>query len=608
MSQPTFNRFKTFSLRNSLLLLSVIITAACSGGGGGGGAAPTTAASPTLTFSSVKIFRFTWTDVDDATFYRLLENPDGTSGFSQIGADITAGAQNIDHVVPLYARINAQYILQSCNASGCTDSATVSVSGSLVASIGYAKASNTETNDEFGRAVSLAADGNTLAVGAYGEGSNATGINGDATDNSATAAGAVYVFSRNAANWSQQAYVKASNTGASDRLGYAVSLAADGNTLAVAAYGEDSNATGINGDATDNSATAAGAVYVFSRNGSNWSQQAYVKASNTGANDLFGRAVSLAADGNTLAVGAYGEDSNATGINGDATDDSAPTAGAVYVFSRNGSNWSQQAYVKASNTGANDWFGRAVSLAADGNTLAVAAYREDSNATGINGDATDNSTSNAGAVYVFSRNGANWSQQAYVKASNTETNDEFGRAVSLAADGNTLAVAAYGEDSNATGINGDATDNSATAAGAVYVFSRNGSNWSQQAYVKASNTGANDLFGRAVSLAADGNTLAVGAYGEDSNATGINGDATDDSAPTAGAVYVFSRNGSNWSQQAYVKASNTGANDRLGYAVSLAADGNTLAVAANGEGSNATGINGDATDNSAPTAGAVYLY
>src|SRR5262245_24489491 len=110
---------------------------------------------------------------------------------------------------------------------------------------------------------------------------------------------------------------------------------------------------------------------------------AYVKASNTGAGDQFGSSVALSADGSTLAVGAWLEDSVAAGIGGNQADNSAPAAGAVYLFTRSGTTWSQQAYVKASNTGANDWFGSSVALSADGSTLAVGASREDSAATGI---------------------------------------------------------------------------------------------------------------------------------------------------------------------------------------------------------------------------------
>ena len=386
------------------------------------------------------------------------------------------------------------------------------------------KASNTEANDHFGYSVALSGDGNTLAVGVRYESSNATGIDGNQADNSAGGAGAVYVFTRSGSTWSQQAYVKASNTEIGDQFGFSVALSGDGNTLAVGAYTEDSNATGINGNQADNSASSSGAVYVFTRSGSTWGQQVYVKASNTDANDAFGYSVALSGDGNTLAVGAYGE---------------ASYVGAVYVFIRSGSTWAQQAYVKASSSEASDWFGTSVALSGDGNTLAVGAFGEDSNATGVNGTQADNSASNAGAVYVFTRTGSAWSQQAYVKASNTEADDTFGMSVAMSGDGNTLAVGARQEHSNATGIGGNQADNSALYSGAVYVFTRSGSTWTQQAYVKASNSGLNDRFGTSVALSGDGNTMAVGAYREGSNATGINGDQTNNSAGASGAVYVY---------------------------------------------------------------------
>ena len=140
------------------------------------------------------------------------------------------------------------------------------------------------------------------------------------------------------------------------------------------------------------------------------------------------------------------------------------------MFSRNGTTWTQQAYVKASNTGENDWFGRNISLSGDGNTLAVGALTEDSNATGIGGDDDNNLATDSGAVYVFSRSGTSWAQQAYVKASNTEVDDYFGTNVSLSRDGNTLAVGATGEDSNSKVINDVGTDTGANVSGAVYLY------------------------------------------------------------------------------------------------------------------------------------------
>jgi len=271
-------------------------------------------------------------------------------------------------------------------------------------------------------------------------------------------------------------------------------------------------------------------------------QEAYFKASNLGVSRAFGYSVALSADGATFAVGAYMERSNATGVNGKRARNISDLSGAVYVFTRTDSVWSQQAYIKASNTGEGDLFGTSVTLSADGGTLAVGAESEDSNATGVNGNQADNSASDSGAVYVFTRTGSAWSQQAYVKASNTGAVDTFGRSVALSGDGSTLAVGADSEDSNASGINGNQADNTREGSGAVYVFTRTGSVWSQQAYVKASNTGAGDWFGHSVALSADGETFAAGAYAEASNASGINGNQTADNAEElTGAAYAFAR-------------------------------------------------------------------
>jgi hypothetical protein len=145
----------------------------------------------------------------------------------------------------------------------------------------------------------------------------------------------------------------------------------------------------------------------------------------------------------------------------------------------------------------------------------------------------------AGAIYVFTRSGSTWSQQAYVKASNTDGADSFGSSVSLSADGNTAAVGATGEACSATGVDGDQNNNGAPYSGAVYVFSRSGTTWSQQAYVKATNTDGDDIFGGTLGLNGSGKTLAVGAANEQSNATGIDGNQTDNSAPSSGAAYVY---------------------------------------------------------------------
>jgi len=198
-------------------------------------------------------------------------------------------------------------------------------------------------------------------------------------------------------------------------------------------------------------------------------QQAYLKASNTEAGDLFG---SVAVSGDTVVVGAAFESSNASGVDGNQNNNSASESGAAYVFVRGGTSWTQQAYLKASNTGGpgefptGDQFG--FSVAVSGDIVVVGAFYESSNATGVNGNEKDNSAYASGAAYVFVRNGTNWSQQAYLKASNTDQGDGFGGSVAVS--GDTAVVGAHSEASGATGVNGDQSDNSAFLSGAAYVY------------------------------------------------------------------------------------------------------------------------------------------
>ena len=483
----------------------------------------------------------------------------------------------------------------------------------------YIKPSNTRSGGQFGAggtllgdSVAVSGDGNTMAVGSPMESSGAKGINGNqAADDSAYDAGAVYVFVRNGNTWRQQAYVKASNARHSSDFGYIVRLSGDGNTMAVSAYFESSNATGINGNQIDDSIPQAGAVYVFTRNGTTWAQQAYIKASNTGEagkgdeiadGDQFGFSLALSGDGNTLAAGAIAEDSNAAGINGDQSNNSVQSAGVVYVFGRTGAAWAQQAYVKPNNPSGGDLFGYAVSLTADGNMLAVGSFDE---------DGPDDKSNGTGAVYVFGRTGTTWAQQAYLRASNAEAGDSLGVSVAISLDGNTIVSGALDEDCLCTGANPGGGDNDRAednSAGAVYVFVRNGAAWTQQAYIKPSNAGKEDWFGSRLAMSGDGNTIVVGTQLEDSGAKGINGNQKDESAQESGAVYIFTRTGTTWAQQYYVKGSNAEAFDEFGSSISVSRDGKLVAVGARNEASSAKGINGNQADNSASESGAVYLF
>lgn len=509
--------------------------------------------------------------------------------------------------------------------AGAEDQGTGGEAGNVFRQTAYIKSSNTGFGDEFGgggtllgNAVALSADGATLAIGAPYESSGSSGIDGDRDDESVYGAGAVHVYVSDAGAWREQAYVKASNPGLIDNFGYMIALSGDGDTMAVAAPYEASEATGIDGDQSNDSIPQAGAVYVFGRSGETWAQQAYIKASNTGEpgvgnelgdGDQFGFGLALSADGSTLAVGAISEDSAGTGVGADQSDNSALSAGAVYVYSRTGDAWEQQAYIKTSNAGGGDLFGYSVALSADGNVLAATAYDEDGSLAGTN-EFQDDEVFGTGALYIFLRDGDTWTQQAYLKPSNSERNDAFGVAVVISADGNTVAGTALDEDGMTTGVNStpqpDMEINLST--GAVYLFTRDGDGWSEQAYIKASNTGVNDTFGARLALSGDGGTLAVGAQLEDSAGQGVDAVQDDDSAQEAGAVYLFTREGSSWTQSAYVKGSNTEAFDEFGSSLALNGDGTLMAAGARGEDSGATGIDAEQEDNSAFESGAVYLF
>ncbi len=429
----------------------------------------------------------------------------------------------------------------------------------VLGQLDFLKAHNAGEEDIFGDQVALSGD--TVVVAGWGEDGSATTIDG-ADDDNAPSAGAAYVFVRKsgADEWQQQAYLKASNGEGGDKFGSDVAI--DGDTIVVGAENEDG---------VSNLKSTSGAAYVFVRNGTTWTEQQVLRASDAAIGDWFGSDVAISGD--TIVVGAWKENQ-------------------AFVFTRSGDVWTQQQILTGSNTESGDSFGRDVTI--DGDTIVVGAFAEASAATGVNGDETDNSAGangGAGAAYVFLRENGTWTQQAYLKASNTDAGDQFGGKLSLS--GDTLSVGAYHERSNATGVDGDQTNNSSVDAGAVYVFVRNGSVWSQQAYLKASNTGSQDQFGSNISLS--GNFLVSAASGEDGEG--------EDFASGSGAVYAFVREGSTWSQFAYLKASNLDADDWFGRDLGLS--GTRMVVGAFYEDSDPAL---DESDNSLTHSGAAYVF
>jgi len=472
----------------------------------------------------------------------------------------------------------------------------------------------TQMSDFFGAAVAVS--GNTVVIGAPYEDSSTTGVNSDPNE-SASNAGAVYVFVRSGGVWTQQAYLKPADVGstqAGDVFGYSVAISGD--TIVVGAPYEDSSTTGVNGIPNE-SASGAGAAYVFTRSGGVWTQQAYLKPAAVGSSqrgDRFGFSVAISED--TIVVGAPSEDSTVTGVN--ATPNDSGTffpdtgylfdSGAAYVFTRSGSTWTQQAYLKPAAVGSTqmaDSFGHAVAISGD--TVVVGAPFEDSSSTGVNGAANE-SASESGAAYVFTRSGGTWSQQAFLKPASvgtTQVRDEFGYAVAIS--GDTLVVGAIWEASDTTGVNSTPNE-AAPKSGAAYVFTRSGGAWAQQAYLKPGAVGttqADDHFGVSVAISAD--TIVIGAYYEGSSSLGVNS-TPNESAYQAGAAYVYFRAGTVWTQQYYLKPAVVGssqAGDYFGIAVAINAD--TIVVGAQGEDSTTTGVNSTPNE-STFAAGAAYVF
>jgi len=252
-----------------------------------------------------------------------------------------------------------------------------------------------------------------------------------------------------------------------------------------------------------------GSAYVFIRNGSIWSEQAKLFGPDYLPYGAFGASVAISGD--TVVIGAPGE---------------AAGKGSAYVFVRNGSSWSLQAklthllaWAKAES------FGRSVAI--EGDTAIVGAF-------------------GAGSAYIFVRSGSSWSEQAQLLALDEEWRDEFGFSVAIS--GDSAAVGAYGRQHS---------------QGAAYIYARNGSSWSQQAQLLASDGNVEEGFGWSVAISGDSAAIGSRSANEDQ-----------------GAAYVFRRTGSSWLQQAELIASDGSRGAAFGSSVVLSGD--TLVVSAPG--------------------------
>ncbi|MEO7658570.1 MAG: carboxypeptidase regulatory-like domain-containing protein, partial [Pyrinomonadaceae bacterium] len=344
----------------------------------------------------------------------------------------------------------------------------------------------------FGGAVAIS--GQTAIIGANAEASNGNGL------------GAAYIFIRNGTTWTFQQKLTASDASAFDAFGSSVAI--DGDTAVVGAFADSTGAVSNHGSA-----------YVFVRNGTTWTQQQKLTASDAAAFDVFGRSVAVASD--TVAVGSP---SSNIGQNNDQ--------GATYIFVRSGSTWSQEQKLTANDGAALDYFGD--SLALSGSTIIVGATED-----------TTGSNVQQGSAYIFVRTGTTWNQQQKLTANDGAIYDFFGFSVAISGDS-----AVVGTLQN-VGAN--------FQQGSAYVFVRNGATWTQQQKLLASDGASNDSFGNSVAIA--GNTIAVGAAGDTIGANSKQGSA-----------YIFARSGTTWTEQQKLTASDGAANDSFGASVAISSD------------------------------------
>ncbi|MBC8099927.1 MAG: FG-GAP repeat protein [Armatimonadetes bacterium] len=353
-----------------------------------------------------------------------------------------------------------------------------------------------------------AENGDQLGYAVALSGSGNTALVG--AESADAAEGAAYVYRFDGAIWTEQAKLIATDGALEDHFGLSVALSADGNTALVGAPGKN---------------TEQGAAYVFRFAGGIWTQQAKL-TSVGGANfDQFGYSVALGGGGNLALVGATGDDT------------SGDDAGAAFVFSFDGANWAQTAGLTPFDAGDNQVFGSAVAL-------------NETSVTALVGAIGDNV--NTGAAYVYQLVAGSWIQQAKLVADDGLEDDDFGGSVALNANANTALIGA------------DQYFNEGGGAG--YVYTLDGTIWSQQAKLTAPDAEPEDGLGDGVSLSSDGNTVLLGAS--------LNNNI--------GAAYSFKRTAATWSLYNKLTPSDGDLEDNFGFAVALSGSGQTALVGALG--------------------------
>lgn len=515
--------------------------------------------------SAIKKFNFQWEAVEGASYYQLFENPDGNSGFALIADNIEATTYKLD--VPLHLRAEASYMVQACNQSGCSGASdTASVTGNLSQAIGYIKAPMTlgttvidakfiggqiamyfaeyPVSQYFGT-VALSGDGATLAVFTSNDLGGEAEADSEARTRFEKGKPAVFIYRKNENGWLLKDKI-------SDIARGDLSLASDGNVLAVMrgktvdlyrytegwvkepslplesygrsmAFSADGSVLAVGAadpvfrptPENPSPPPVVGLVYLFENNDGSWVKQAVVNPIDIGDGGRaldFGERVSLSADGTKLAVA--------------ASSTSLPRLSGVYLYQKSeDGQWQPDTYLSSPEGISGTFFGRALSLSADGTHLAVTEYLL---------------SHNAHKVHIYT--GESWTLQSTVIPESGMNTNSFGYEIALSALGDVLAVCASRDSTGSVAIeptdDGAVFSSDAGGSGAGYVFRLQNDVWQQVSFIKSPNPDSGDGFCGSLAISNDSEVLAIGARGEDGSATGVGGDFDND-ARNSGAVYLY---------------------------------------------------------------------
>lgn len=370
--------------------------------------------------------------------------------------------------------------------------------------------------DLFGYSVAISADGQTCIIGAYGE------------DDVLSASGAVYVFTRDGDNWSQQTRLKASDPRGSAYFGWSLDISDDGNTCIIGANRDSENFT------------RQGAAYVFGRDGDTWTEQEKFQYTSPAENDYFGHSVSISGDGQTSIVG------------------TSTNSNKVAVYVRTGDTWALKQTVQAQGSS----YGYSLSLSFDGLALVVSAYL-----TNIPG------FTQAGTAFVYTRTaGGNFGATniTEIRPDGLALSDRYGWCVDMSGDGNTCVVTTIYKN---------------VSSGYAYIWARTeGNTWVQQAQLQTFEIAAGDYFGQSCALSHDGNTCLVTARYQD------------DTVTNSGSFYIFNRVEGEWTGTKKMQASDPAELAQYAFSGDMSSDGKTVIIGAYND------------DTGGENAGASYLY